>query len=272
MPMQMPPMQFPAYPETVGAQTQSSMQPQYGVSPLMHHPSEMHMQTQAMYGQTQAMYGQTQAMYGQTQAMYGQTQAMYGQPQAMYGQMQVPLAQTANPPQMMMGGHDLQRTPAPPAPPFTQSRNAVGPPTDRPVAFHLRLFFQFASGQSSIELHQRSSGMADNKAIATFRNYVVTTHNVFDGCVVPSESLEGFTMAEVKRVVFDKNKRHLYRFVNETGCAYWALEVIGDLEKAQLLKSGAKARCTDQYHEWAVRRRKEDELPYHPAKGEWLPV
>ncbi|RPD75414.1 hypothetical protein L226DRAFT_534330 [Lentinus tigrinus ALCF2SS1-7] len=139
----------------------------------------------------------------------------------------------------------------------------VGPPTDEPVSFHFRLFFQLASG-GSVELHEQNLGMINNKAIALWRTYVVTDKNVFDSIKILTN--QPFPLHVVRTILF-QTKRHQYRFVGGKGCAYWSLKVTHDLEVERHLQHGAERYSKDFYRRCAQRRGKPDELAPEPVRG-----
>ena len=154
--------------------------------------------------------------------------------------------------------------------PVAQSRVPTrGPPTDRPVAFHFRLFFEFATEQS-IELHEQNMGMTHNRAIAVFREYPFTSNNVFDRNPVEVTRDRPFTMREVKSIVIDEKMRHRYRFVGGKGCAFWSLKVIHDLESAKLLEAGSEHASMQFYRRCAQQWRNPDDFAYEPVRGQFF--
>ncbi|CDO75395.1 hypothetical protein BN946_scf185012.g12 [Trametes cinnabarina] len=148
----------------------------------------------------------------------------------------------------------------------------TGGPTS--PAFHFRLFLELdLPSDQSIELHAQllSSHSGSGKILAMSRKYLVTNKYVY-GEPYHVYATNPFTFEDMHKLLFETNGRHRYMFDVSTGkgCGYWALTVIGDLERAGYLRQGSWAGCAQAYSIWAANVRNESYLPAQPVAGRFF--
>ncbi|KAF9811159.1 hypothetical protein IEO21_06612 [Rhodonia placenta] len=103
-----------------------------------------------------------------------------------------------------------------------------------------------ATSQKSVELHvaliRAASGLANMIGIS--RSYGHTAHEFKR---LELQLAKAFTVKEMIDLVITGKRRHQFMFdmSSGSGCAYWCITVIGDLEEAGMLPSGTKREAQE---------------------------